>query len=224
MSAHAEDLKAEFGLGVLRRVIVGVAVIAVVVGVVLWLRPWESGGTVRFDYRAMFTYLGSEDNEPLENLLLKWSAPQIDNTLIEETYSTWELYYIEEDNTLILQATPTGVINLRGFRASQLGIYSFGHECEQYGPALNFQIDKLYPREVFLNIGHVIVEKEKAEELTLCVYGQTAPVGAWQAFGQEDKKIDFSLVAGLYQENTLIEQYEWTQENGLYGSYWLWSV
>ena len=197
--------------------------VALAVSIIGFGVPWRlEEEDVRFDYRAMFIYLGSEDNEPLDNLLLKWSAPQIDNTFIEETYPTWELYYIEDDNTLTLQANAAGIVDLRGVRTSQLEIYSFGYEYEQYGPALNFQIDALYPREVFLNLGYVVVEGERADDLTLRVYNQTAPIGAWQAFGQENKRIDFSLAAGLYQDNILVERYEWTQENGTYGSYWLW--
>ena len=197
--------------------------VALAVSIVGFGVPWRLGEEdVRFDYRAMFIYLGSEDNELLENLVLKWSAPQIDNSFIEETYSSWELHYIENDNSLTLQANAAGVINLRGSRNSQLGIYSFGHENEQFGPVLNVWIDKLYPREVFLNLGYGVVDKERAGDLTFRVYGQTAPIAGWQALGQENKRINFSFVVGLYCENILVERFEWTQENGPPASYWLW--
>jgi len=197
--------------------------VALAVSIIGFGVPWRLGEEdVRFDYRATFTYIGSEGNEPLENLVLKWSAPQIDNSFIEEAYSSWELYYVEDDNSLTLQANAAGIINLRGSRSFQLGIYSFGHENEQFGPVLNAWIDELYPREVFLNLGHGMVDKERAGDLTLRVYGQTDSIAAWQAFGQENKRIDFSFAVGLYRENILVERFEWTQENGSYGWSWLW--
>jgi len=197
--------------------------VALAVSVIGFGVPWILGEeNVRFDYRATFAYIGSEDNEPLENLVLKWSAPQIDNSFIEETYSSWELYYVEDNDSLTLQANAAGIVNLQGSRSSQPEIYSFGHENEQFGPVLNAWIDKLYPREVFLNLGYGVVDKERVGDLTLRVYGQTDSIAAWQAFGQEDKRIDFSFTVSLYRENILVERFEWTQENGYYGWSWLW--
>lgn len=207
------------------RIVAVVFVIVAVVGAVLWFRPWETGGEVRFDYRAMFAYLGSEDNEPLENLALRFPAPQIENNFTGEIYSSWELYYIEDDNSLTLQATTAGVINLRGSRSSQLEIYTYGIENSTYGPALLREMYKLYPREVFVDLGQVQTSKNIADSITLQVYGvqEDWSFGYWhtQKAEQENKHIDFSFAAGLYQENILIEQYEVTWENESWGGFYL---
>ena len=197
--------------------------VALAVSIIGFGVPWRLGEEdVRFDYRAMFIYLGSEDNEALENLGLDWSAPTLDNSIVYETFSTWELYYVEDDDLLTLQSNATGIVSLRGSRNSQLDIYAFGYENAKYGPALNAWIDRLYPREVFLNLGYILVDEERADDLTFCVYGQTAPIAAWQVFGQENKRIDFSFAVALYHENVLVERFEWTQENETGGWYWLW--
>lgn len=220
VSAFAGEQLTPPGLGTAAASCLAVALAVSIIGFGV---PWRLGEeNVRFDYRATFAYLGSADNEPLENLVLKWSAPQIDNSFIEETYSSWELYYVEDDNSLTLQANAAGIVSLRGSRSSQLEIYSFGHENEQFGPVLNAWIDKLYPREVFLTLGYGVVDKERAGDLTLRVYGQTAPIAGWRALGQENKRINFSFAVALYSENILVERFEWNQENGPSASYWLW--
>ena len=207
-------------------IIVGVLVIAIAIGVVLWFRPWErESGTVRFDYRATFTYLGSEDNESLENLYLGFPAPQIENKFAGNIFSGWELYYLEEDNSLTLQATSVGIFNLRGLRSSQLTIYTSIMENTEYGPSLVWILDRLYPREVFVDYGWTQVSKEKADAVTLQAYGD--PQGEALAYWytpkaqQENNRIDFSFATGLYQENVSIEQYEITWENEDLGWYYL---
>ena len=208
------------------QVIAGVLAIVTIVGLVLWFKPWEAGGTVRFDYRVSFTYFGSEDNAPLENVVLKWSAPKMENSVVQdiEGGTTWELYYIEDDNTLTLQATENEIINLRGNRKSQLEMYAFGHEYSGYGPVLVAWFDRLYPREVFIRLGYGVYDKTVADELTLKVRGQTDSVAGWHAVGQENQRIDFSFWVGFWRENELIEQFEWIQENMTYGWAWLWPV
>lgn len=197
--------------------------VALAVSIVGFGVPWRLGEEdVRFDYRAMFVYLGSEDNEPLENLVLRWSAPKIENSFIEETYPTWELYYIENGNMLTLEASENGFYNPCGARSSQLEIYSFGYDNTEYGPTLNAWFDTLYPREIFLNRGYVLIDKERASDLTFHVYSQVDSIASWYPLGQENKRIDFSFVVGLYRENILVERFEWSQENGSYGWSWLW--
>jgi len=196
--------------------------VALAVSIIGFGVPWRLGEDVRFDYRAMFIYLGSEDNEPLENLVLRWSAPKIENSFIEETYPTWELYFIENDNMLTLEAAENGFYNPRGVRSLQLEIYSFGYDNTEYGPTLNAWFDMLYPREIFLNRGYVLVGKEIANDLTFRVCNQVDSIASWYPLGQENKRIDFSFAVGLYREKILVEQFDWTQENGSYGWSWLW--
>lgn len=220
VSALAGEQLTPSGLGT---IVASCLAVALAVSVIGFGVPWRlEEENVRFDYRAMFIYLGSEDNEPLENLVLRWSTPKIENSFIEETYPTWELYFIENNKTLTLEAAENGFYNPRGIRSSQLGIYSFGYDNTEYGPTLNAWFDMIYPREIFLNRGYVLVNRKRANDLTLRVYSQVDSIASWYALGQENKRIDFSFAVGLYRENILVEGFEWTQENGSYGWSWLW--
>ncbi|GAI44085.1 unnamed protein product [marine sediment metagenome] len=178
---------------------------------------------MRFDYRAMFIYLG--DNEPLENLYLGFPAPQIENKFAGDIFSSWELYYIEDDNSLTLQTTPVGIVNLRGSRSSQLEIYTSIMENTEYGPSLVWILDRLYSQEVFMDYGWNWVPRGKANVVTLRAYGdpQGEALAYWYTPNaqQENKRIDFSFAVGLYRENTLIERYEVTWENEDLGWYYL---
>lgn len=85
--------------------------VALAVSIIGFGVPWRLGEEdVRFDYRAMFIYIGPENGEPLENLGLRFAALQIDNKFAGEIFGSWELYYVENDNTLMLQSTAAGII------------------------------------------------------------------------------------------------------------------
>ena len=204
----------------------GCLAVALAVSVIGFGVPWRLGEeNVRFDYRATFAYIGSEDNIALENLLVRFPAPQIENKFAGELLGFWELYYIEDDNMLTLQANATGIKNLRGARNSQLDIYSYGGENSKYGPTLSWEIDRLYPREVFMDYGWTWVSEKNIDKVTLRTYGD--PLGEALAYWHapdvelENKRIDFSFVAGLYRENTLVERYEVIWENEDWGWYYL---
>ena len=200
--------------------------VALAVSIIGFGVPWRLGEEdVRFDYRAMFIYLGSESNGSLENLLVRFPAPQIENKFAGEIFSGWELYYVEDDNTLTLQATPAGIVDLRGLRSSQLEIYTSIVENSSRGPALTWEIDRLYPREVFMDYGWTWVSRERAGSVTFRKYGiqEDWASAYWHTpkAEQENKRIDFSFAVGLYRENTLIERYEVTWENEDFGWYYL---
>ena len=201
-----------------------VAVIAVAIWM-FWGRPTAPSENVYFSYRMMFYYQGSEDNEPLENLALRFPAPRIENDFAGPIYAHWELYYVEDDNSLTLESTGAGIEKLRGQRSSQLTVYTSGNEYSAYGPALLWEIDRLYPREVLVDAGWTWVSKEKASTVTLrCHRAQEDWAFAhWYTpkAGQENKRIDFAFAAGLYRENTLIERYEVSWENETYGGFFL---
>ncbi len=198
--------------------------VALAVSIIGFGVPWRLGEEdMRFDYRAMFIYLGSEDNAPLENLGLRFPAPQIENKFAGDIFSGWELYYIEDDNTLTLQATPAGIVSLRGLRDSQLEIYASGLENSRYGPALTWGIDRLYPREAFMDYGWTLTPREEADSVTIQSYGiqEEWSFAYWHTSQaeQENKRIDFSFAVGLYRENTLVERYEVIWENQIWGTY-----
>ena len=200
--------------------------VALAVSIIGFGVPWRLGEEdVRFDYRAMFIYLGSESNGPLENLLVRFPAPQIENKFAGEIFSGWELYYVKDDNTLTLQSNAAGIVNLRGARSSQLGIYSWGVENSEYGPTLTWEIDRLYPREVFMDFGWTLVPREDADAVTLRVCGiqEDWSQAYWHTpkFYQENTQIDFSFAIWLYRENVLTERYGIVGEDGIWGWYYL---
>jgi len=197
--------------------------VALAVSIIGFGMPWRLGEeNVRFDYRAMFVYIGPEDGEPLENLGLRFAAPQIENKFAGKIVGSWELYYVENDNTFTLQSNAAEIVNLRGARSSQLGIYTSIVENSAYGPALAWRIDRLYPREVFMDYGWTEVPKEKADAVTLQKYGQEdLSFAYWRAPEQENTMINFSFTAGLYRENVLVERYEITWENEGWGGFYL---
>lgn len=213
------------GNSLTKNIIAGVVIAAAMIVVaLLWFRPWESASEyVQFEYRAFFTYLGSEDNEPLENLILGFPIPKIENSPAGDIKGTWMLYYIENDNTLTLQATKHGIVNLRGNRTSQLGIYSEGIENAEHGPTSSWNIDRLYPREVFLDVGFTSVPEERTRAASLRIHNESWSGAYWynSKFYQENRGIYFSFVAELYRENTLVELFQanWEAEYGLYGWY-----
>ena len=211
------------GLGTTAASCLAVALAVSIIGLGV---PWRLGEEdVRFDYRAMFAYIGSADSIVLENLLVRFPAPQIENEFAGEILGSWELYYIEDDNTLTLQANATGIKNLRGSRNSQLDIYSYGVENSKYGPTLSWEIDRLYPREIFMDYGWIWVSEKNIDKVTLRTYDD--PLGEALAYWHapdvelENKRIDFSFVTGLYRENMLVERYEAIWENEDWGWYYL---
>ena len=194
--------------------------VALAVSIIGFGVPWRLGEEdVRFDYRAMFIYLG--DNEPLENLILGFPAPQIENKFAGEIFGGWELYYVENDNSLTLQVNANGIENLRGNRSSQLGIYSSGVENGEYGPVLSWKLNRLYPREVFVDYGWTWVSKERANAVTLRAYGIQDDWSQAVWYISENRLIDFSFAVGLYRENILVERYGITCENEDFGWYYL---
>ncbi len=192
----------------------------------------------RIDYEFRFTYLGSKENVPLENLRLDWSAPKVDNSLpaILGGVGLFDLWYIEDDNTLTLEGlyyvtlplqvhlSDTVTFNPRGSRSSHPQIYGFGSGEGMYGPTCSATLDRLYPREVFVMWGYEIVSKENADKTTLKVYGETGSIALWYPFGQENQRINFSWWSGLWRDNVLVEQFQGTLENSTYGWAWLWPV
>ena len=200
--------------------------VALAVSIIGFGVPWRlEEEDVRFDYRAMFIYLGSEDNEPLENLWLRFPAPQFDNKFAGDIFGSWGLYYVEDNGDFTLQANANGIVNLRGARSLQLGIYTSILENSGYGPALTWNIDRLYSQEVFMDYGWTWVPREKADAVTFRKYGiqEDWASAYWRTprAEQENKRIGFSFAVDLYRENTPIERYEVTWENKTWGGFYL---
>ncbi|MGQ9788332.1 MAG: hypothetical protein ACUVQM_03360, partial [Candidatus Hadarchaeaceae archaeon] len=67
--------------------------------------PWDLNPeeTVTFKMEASFTYLGSEENLPIENVVILFPSANLENNVLPINGS-WKLYYLENDNSLTLQA------------------------------------------------------------------------------------------------------------------------
>ena len=211
------------GLGTTAASCLAVALAVSIIGLGV---PWRLGEEdMRFDYRAMFVYIGPENSEPLENLGLRFAAPQIENKFAGDIFGSWELYFVENDNTLMLQSTAAGIVNLRGSRSSQLGIHTSIVENAYFGPSLTWELDHLYPREVFVDYGWTWVSKERMDTVTLRTFGiqEDWASAQWHTpkAEQENIRIDFSFAIGLYRENTPVERYEVIWENEGWGGFYL---
>ncbi len=210
-------------------------VILVAAGVVVALKPWEwlnkGQGTVRFYHRAYFYLIGTNDNEPLENIEIAFPDPNIDNKALEprRTYipngAFWTLYaYV--DNELVVEIDRGNVMQLVGPRASTVNYASFGYGDSNLGPKLIFHgIDKLYPGEVLEVTQLLEIPADMVNRLTLEDEGPEPNSTFADISPSPVKRIDAQFFAGLYRindDNTLqkVEEFERTIENGSTGGWW----
>ena len=152
--------------------------IGLIIGTVGFGIPWKlkpdanqgSEEMVTFKMEASFTYLGSENNLPIENVAIRFPCPNIENSPLP-TQTFWSLYYLDEDNVLVLEADQNQVYGFKGDRKQNLTIYLSGIEPTYLGPKLYFRFDKLYPREIFWVTSLSFVPKKSVTAVTLKVYG-----------------------------------------------------
>ncbi|MEM3514983.1 MAG: hypothetical protein QXT02_03700 [Candidatus Hadarchaeum sp.] len=134
--------------------------------------PWDlrSEEMVTFKMEASFTYWGSENNLPIENVLIGFPCPNLENAALT-TYGSWILYYLEDDNSLTLQADESQVYNFKGMRKTIVGVINHGIDLTYISPMYFLNIDRLYPREVFWISAFVYVPIKDASKVSLIVYG-----------------------------------------------------
>jgi len=199
--------------------------------------PWrleepgvDTGENVWFRMEASFTYRGSKENLPIENVAIRFPCPNIENEALKVIAPTpsWLLYYVENDNTLTLQATSEQVYGFCGERTRTLEILLSGVEPTPHGPKLYFRLDKLYPREVFQAIALSQVSEKNADKVTLGVYGDNEgrssayyiyPSGA-STIGDP---IDISFTAQLKKVDDnykIVETFSRSVDNANVG--WMW--
>lgn len=155
-----------------------VAVVCLAVAIFVYLKPWTNeedgdntvGEDVWFLYEASFTYRGSENNLPIENVALRFPCPNVENVAVP-TYTTWSLYYLDNENVLHLEATENGDYEFMGDRTATLEILLHGITAHSHGPKIGYVLDKLYPQEIFWIIVLASVPEENANKLTLRDYG-----------------------------------------------------
>ena len=197
--------------------------------------PWRLGeGEVEeiiwFRIEASFTYRGSANNLPIENITLCFPCPNVENVGLDlgvmGEEPIWWLYYVENDNTLTLQATSKEVYEFRGERTETLEIMDFGIEATSYGPKIYYDLTKLYPREVFLIIAYSPVSKENAKKVTLVEFKENMRTLAYYDHRMPTEEfIDLSFWAQLSKkiDNTyeVLETFSRSYDNGAPGGYWL---
>lgn len=184
--------------------------------------PWDlTEETVTFKMEASFTYLGSEDNLPIENVLIGFPCPNLENNALSTTGS-WRLYYLEDDNTLTLQADESKVYRFRELRKSNIKIMAHGIDVTHIGPMYFFEIDRLYPREVFWITTFVDVPLEDAEKVTLSYTDNHETAGGYRGtfpageFGKATISLSFwaQLSKKIWGDNyILIEKFSRSLDN-----------
>jgi hypothetical protein len=151
---------------------------ALVVGAIGYLAPpAEEQAHAWFFYQASFTYRGSADNLPIENVALRFPCPNVENVAIGVKEGTWTLYWQDEENVLWPQLVglDNGEIvefyGYQGQRTENLEIRLTGVEPTIDGPKLYYNLNKLYPREVFWISCFASAPAGDANRVTLRSYG-----------------------------------------------------
>ena len=67
----------------------------------------QEGRTVAFLFEGAFTYWGSKNNEPIENVIIGFPLPNIENNIDDILVAPpgWALHYLDEENVFHLQMT-----------------------------------------------------------------------------------------------------------------------
>ena len=220
-----------------RRLKIGVAVAACAVGMAIWSMlprpPAQVEGYENFIYNASFTYWGSEDNLPIENVAIRFPAPNVENQTESIFLGViWGLYWIDDENTLHLQATETTVYGLKGDRTTTLNILLGPlKEPTPDGPKLTHVVDKLYPREVFMVSCGIETPSIYVNRLTLKNFDDiegrsSSAFFCYSPLGPLPKPVDVAFWAQLTKitsENNYmnIETFSCTVENRGEASPWL---
>lgn len=194
--------------------------------------PWRLGGAsvgtgenVWFRMEASFTYRGSEDNLPLENLAIRFPCPNVENVALP-TYTIWSLYYQDNENVLHLQANQDQVYGFVGERTETLGIMLSGVEPTTHGPKLYYNLDKLYPQEVFWITTITYATKENADKVTLVEFGENQRTDAYYHSPAEwELPIDLSFWSQLSKKTNdnyeVVETFSRVLDNVPYAWIWL---
>ena len=208
------------------------AVVALVV-IVAYARPWGGGGAeenVVFLYDASFTYENSMDNLPIENVIISFPCPNIDNEPAQVVGLSWSLWWrpdAENENKKILEIQDGRVDNLSGNRTGSL-IIRYGVENTIRGPKISLLMDKFYSQEIIQIQTYVLVSSSKSNDLTISENKEDKKVAAGYQYDPFDKKINFSFQAQLLIKVNnifrIVEEFRRAEENAGFGWWWLNSI
>ncbi len=211
--------------------VVTVVVTAVVTLALLgYLTPREN---VDFLMNASFVYRGSEDNAAIENVVIRFTLPNVENGAIS-SLTTWILYWMDNDNVLYKQmygdaAGPLELYEFRGERTENLRVLIQGDEPSFYGPMAFFKLDRIYQNEVLFVIVEAQSSKDVADKVTLRYHGDNEGRSiAYEHSNDPDygsgKTIDLFFWAQLSRkvgnENQVIETFSRSVDNAPSGWWW----
>jgi len=213
---------------------IGAATLLIVVALVVlvaYARPWVGEEeNVVFWYIASFTYENSEDNLPIENVIISFPCPNIDNEPVRVVGLSWSLWwkpYPENENMKILQIQDGRVDNLLSNRTEALFI-QYGWENTVRGPKISLLMDKFYPQEVIQIQTYVVVPSPRSNNLTISENRENKKVAAGYQYDPSDKKINFSFWAQLLikvnNDFRKVEEFRRAEENAGFGWWWLYSL
>ena len=192
--------------------------------------PPEEQVYVWFRMEANFSYRGSEDNLPIENVALRFPCPNVENEPAAVMSGIWHLYYLDEENVLRLQMIGTENVILEfygyyGDRTENLEILLMGIDDTPHGPKIYYNLDKLYPREVFMITKPVEVPKRDTGKITLLEIGENQRTDAYYHHYPFEKPINLSFWARLSKRTNdnyeVVETFSRVYDNGNPGWYWL---
>lgn len=208
-------------------IIVAIVIVALFAVGYLRLPSATAGENVWFQMEASFTYRGNEDNTPIENFVVGFLAPNVDNDNIISHPSLWALYY--QDN---VEQNFDEVFGFQGNRTENLTVSNAGLAYDWFGPALVYTLDKLYPGESFRTVSLFECSNENVNKVSLKVYNENAIVSAGSigavvgtTAGLFEKPIDVSFSVQLFRlgenQTILLENFYRDRDNILGLTTWL---
>lgn len=175
--------------------------VAALVVFVAYARPWAGEGVeenVMFWYAASFTYENSEDNLPIENILISFPHPNIDNEPVSIAGFSWSLWGSDGENT-VLQIQDGNVITFVGGRENPL-LVQYGRENTPKGPKISFSVDRLYPHEILGFTAYASVLSNQSESVTLYENKDNQKIFAGYYYQPSDKVIKLIFSTQLFRK------------------------
>lgn len=165
---------------------------SIVVGVLAFGIPWGLSASpdifvvknpAYFRTIGTFTYWGSEENQPIENVWVAFACPNVENdaSMLGAHPAGVSLFHVAQDNTLIPEVYiwrqgitenwTTLSLAMYGGRSEPLRIKGWGVGPTLWGDAICCQLDRIYPREAVNVIVEHVGEVDETRGLTIRIYG-----------------------------------------------------
>jgi len=222
-----------------RKSVYGVIVLVVVVAFILALinlvnlSNHNKSENVSFIYQAKFVYCASESNLPIDNVVLRFPCPNVENDVdVLESRGVLTLFWMDDNKKIfpeIIMHSDGTIIQVSAYygnRKENLKVILSGIASTIYGPKIYYNFDRLYPGEGILIDDLVFTPNEIADKVTLTDTSESNRVSAYYSHQLSKVEfIEFSFQVSLQKEidNTfvLIETYSRSYENGIAAWYTL---